>query len=75
MIAAYNEQTVCVGLARIGTDSQQIVSATLLEMTTVDIGGPLHSLIIPGHMHPLEKDMLKEFAISDHTKDILTNAS
>ena len=34
-------------------------------MTSVDLGGPLHSLVIPGHMHPLELDMLKQFALND----------
>ncbi|KAK3089504.1 hypothetical protein FSP39_004138 [Pinctada imbricata] len=60
---AMTEDTVCVGLARIGSDTEQILASTLQEMINVDLGGPLHSLIIPGNMHPLEKDMLKMFAI------------
>ncbi|KAJ8305739.1 hypothetical protein KUTeg_016284 [Tegillarca granosa] len=57
---SFTEETV------IGADTQQIVAATLQEMTSVDLGGPLHSLVVPGHMHPLEMDMLRLFANSQH---------
>ena len=61
-ISAVTEDTICIGLARIGSDNQEIKVATLEEMASVDLGGPLHSLVIAGHMHPLEMDMLKLFA-------------
>nr|XP_060630002.1 diphthine methyl ester synthase [Anolis sagrei ordinatus] len=57
------ENTVCVGLARVGGADQKIASGTLQQMTTVILGDPLHSLIITGTLHPLEVDMLKLFAI------------
>ncbi|XP_034979960.1 diphthine methyl ester synthase isoform X1 [Zootoca vivipara] len=57
------ENTVCVGLARVGAVDQKIASGTLQEMTTVALGNPLHSLIITGTLHPLELDMLKLFAV------------
>lgn len=51
-----------IGLARVGADSQQIVVCPLKEMAQVDLGKPLHSLIIPGPiLHPLEQDYLKKF--------------
>lgn len=71
--SAITEDTVCVGLSRVGSDAQRIVSATLQEMTQIDLGEPLHSLIIPGEMHSLERDMLLQFAISDKTKNILSS--
>lgn len=71
--SAFTEDTVCVGLSRVGSDAQRIVSATLQEMTQIDLGEPLHSLIIPGEMHSLERDMLLQFAISDKTKNILSS--
>lgn len=71
--SAFTEDTVCVGLSRVGSDAQRIVSATLQEMTQIDLGEPLHSLIIPGEMHSLERDMLLQFAISDNTKNILSS--
>ncbi|XP_078247927.1 diphthine methyl ester synthase [Pogona vitticeps] len=57
------ENTVCVGLARVGGADQKIASGTLWEMTSVALGDPLHSLIITGTLHPLEVDMLKLFAV------------
>ena len=61
-----SEDSVCVGLARVGLESQKIVVSTLKQMTSIDLGGPLHTLIIPGNLHPLETDMLRHFAL-DHT--------
>jgi hypothetical protein len=46
-------------MARIGQSSQQIVVAPLSELLTIDLGAPLHSLVIPGKTHFLEDDMLK----------------
>ena len=56
-----NESSPAVGLARIGSDSQEIVYCSLKEMQDVDLGQPLHSLVIPGKMHPLESEMLNLF--------------
>ncbi|CAL1546584.1 unnamed protein product [Lymnaea stagnalis] len=64
--------SICVAVARVGADNQKIVTASLKEMASLDLGPPLHSLVIPGHMHPLEKQMLNLFAVSDHTKTFLT---
>ena len=58
-VSAVTEDTLCVGLARVGSDDQKIVATTLREMQKVDLGSPLHSLVITGDMHPLELDMLK----------------
>ncbi|KAK7100992.1 diphthine methyl ester synthase-like [Littorina saxatilis] len=66
--------TVCVGLARVGAEDQKIVAGTLKQLTSVNLGGPLHSLVIPGHMHPLEMDMLRLFALDDSVKELLTSS-
>jgi len=48
---------VCV--ARVGTDTQQIVTCSLRTAATQhDLGAPLHSLVVPGELHYLEKDAL-----------------
>ncbi|KAG8436603.1 hypothetical protein GDO86_007638 [Hymenochirus boettgeri] len=60
---ALTESTICVGLARVGSSHQKISAGTLQQLSTVDFGGPLHSLVISGCMHPLELDMLKLFAV------------
>ncbi|CAB4015872.1 diphthine methyl ester synthase [Paramuricea clavata] len=55
----YEENTLCVGLSRVGCHDQKIVCTTLKEMKDADIGEPLHSLVIPGKLHFLEIEMLK----------------
>ncbi|CAI9605991.1 unnamed protein product [Staurois parvus] len=60
---ALTENTICVGLARVGASDQHIAAGTLQQLSTVDFGAPLHSLVISGCMHPLELDMLRLFAV------------
>ena len=62
--AAYTSTTLCVGLARVGSDTQQILACTLQEMKDADLGPPLHSLVITGHLHPLELEYLTQFSES-----------
>ncbi|XP_078500730.1 diphthine methyl ester synthase [Lissotriton helveticus] len=69
---AITEKTICVGLARVGATDQKIAAGTLQQMGTVELGGPLHSLIITGYMHPLEIEMLKLFAVEESCLDNLT---
>ena len=45
---AYSRDTYCVGLARVGQETQRIVSGPMSELLDVDFGAPLHSLIISG---------------------------
>jgi diphthine methyl ester synthase len=45
-----------VGLARVGHDDQQIVSGPLKDLLHVNFGAPLHTLILAGDMHFLEKE-------------------
>ncbi|KAH9518444.1 diphthine synthase [Bulinus truncatus] len=70
--SALSSSCICVAVSRIGAEDQKIVAATLEEISTSDIGAPLHSLVIPGEMHPLEKQMLKLFAVSEQTKSTLS---
>lgn len=71
---AFSENTICVGLSRVGGDNQRIASGCLKELCDVDLGEPLHSLIIAGRMHPLEIGMLREFAINSKTFDKFAEA-
>lgn len=52
---------LAVGVARVGQDSQKIVSGTLAELVQVDFGGPLHSLVLCGGMHELEWAMWRAY--------------
>ena len=58
-----------VGLARVGSTNQRIVCGTMEELSSHDLGPPLHSLVIPGHLHFLEKDMLRMFALNPSVLD------
>ncbi|XP_014899248.1 diphthine methyl ester synthase [Poecilia latipinna] len=59
------EDTVCVGLARLGADDQAVRAATLRQLASCDLGGPLHSLVVTARLHPLEVDMLRLNAAPD----------
>lgn len=61
----YSRDTLCVGLARVGTTDQKIVSGTMLELLDVDFGEPLHCLIIcADDVHFMEKELLDYFHVS-----------
>ncbi|KAF3819581.1 hypothetical protein GH733_015090 [Mirounga leonina] len=67
---AVTEKTLCVGLARVGAEDQKVAAGTLQQMCAVDLGGPLHSLIITGdNMHPLEMEMLSLFSIPENSSE------
>ena len=58
---AYNEETMCVGVARIGAADQMIVAGPMKRLLDVDFGGPLQSLVIAGEMHELELEILTKY--------------
>ena len=58
-----------VGLARVGTDTERLVSCTLRQLAEVDLGPPLHSLVVVGNTHPMELDYLKQFELGAQGKD------
>lgn len=59
-----------MGLARLGADDQVIRVATLRQLASCDLGGPLHSLIVTGQLHPLEVDMLQLSADANVVKNL-----
>ena len=62
---AYDEDSLFVGLARVGHDSQGIITCSLKEMKDYDLGTPLHSLILPAkELHPIEEEYIQQFAKS-----------
>lgn len=62
--------TLAVGVARLGTEGQRIVSGTLQELASVDLGEPLHSLVVVGRRcHELERDYVRAFAVSGESWD------
>ena len=74
---AFDENAICVGVARVGAEDQKIVVDTLRDLASDEVdaalGGPLHSLVIPAaDPHPLELDMLRLFAFHVERFDELT---
>lgn len=60
-----SKDTMAIGVARVGHETQKIVACSLDKMRSEDLGTPLHSLVIPGkEMHPLELDYIKQFMIA-----------
>ncbi|XP_058090992.1 probable diphthine methyl ester synthase [Magnolia sinica] len=61
--SAYNEDSMCVGFARLGSEDQKLVAGSMRELLAVDFGPPLHCLVIVGKTHPLEDEMLDFYTI------------
>lgn len=55
---AYNEDSTCVGLARVGAEDQIVAAGSMKELANIDFGEPLHSFVITGDLHPIEEEML-----------------
>eukprot|EP00877_Chromochloris_zofingiensis_P009264 jgi/Chrzof1/4591/Cz14g19130.t1 len=61
--AAYDDQTTCVGIARLGADDQQIIAGSMQQLKDVDFGPPLHCLIIAGNVHVVEEEILSYYRL------------
>ncbi len=54
-----SDDKLVIGVARLGSEHQIIKAGTLKEIMKFDFGKPLHSIIIPGNLHDIEKEMLE----------------
>lgn len=64
------KESLAVGVARLGSEDQQIVAGTLEELSTADLGRPLHSLVLCGRkMHEMEWEFVREFAVDQQNFD------
>ena len=63
-----------MGVARVGADTQMVCHAPLNSMVTMDIGGPLQSLVITGKLHPLEEKMLSVASLN-HVQESSKNST
>lgn len=58
------KEKLAIGVARLGSEGERIVTGTLQELTGADLGPPLHSLVLCGkRMHEMEWEYAREFAI------------
>jgi diphthine methyl ester synthase len=68
---AYTENSLVVGVARVGHESQKLVACTMAEMKNADLGPPLHTLILPSKkLHPLEIEYLQQFSEKNLSKKL-----
>ena len=66
----YGEGSLAIGVARVGAKNQKMVTGTLKQLCDVDLGPPLHSLVLLGsRRHELEKDFIRPFAVDTRTFD------
>ncbi|KAH8699130.1 putative diphthine synthase [Talaromyces proteolyticus] len=64
----YGPDSLAIGAARVGAPDQELVAGTLKELAEVDMGRPLHSLVLLGkRAHDLEKDYILQFAVNKET--------
>jgi len=67
----YGPQSLAMGAARVGAADQKLAVGTLKELSEVNMGKPLHSLILLGRrVHDLEREFIREYAIDTVTFDI-----
>ena len=57
-LSGLTTESGCMDVARMGTSTQCIASDSLSSISQWDLGGPLHSMVIVGTVHPLEEKML-----------------
>ena len=67
---AYADDSLAIGAARVGSRHQKMACGTLKELSEVDLGPPLHSLVLLGkRAHELERDYIRAYAVDQHTFD------
>ena len=58
--------SLAVGVARVGAADQMTASGTLEQLSQIDLGRPLHSLVLLGRRtHDLERDFIRDFAVDE----------
>ena len=68
----YGEESLAVGAGRVGANDQKLVSGTLKQLSSIDMGPPLHSLVLLGRrVHDLEMDYIREFAADQEVFDVI----
>ena len=60
----FGPESLAVGVARIGAKDQRIAAGTLQQLSEIDLGPPLHSLVLLGsRVHDLEREFIRNDAI------------
>ncbi|KAI1915477.1 diphthine synthase [Ophidiomyces ophidiicola] len=70
----YSPDSLAVGAARVGAENQKLAAGTLRELTELDMGEPLHCLILLGkRTHDLERDFIRDYAVDKASFDSAWN--
>lgn len=56
------EKTLVCVAARLGADDEMVLAGYPSDIMNMDLGGPLHTLVIPGNLHFMEAFALVRFA-------------
>ena len=57
----FSEKKLCIGCARIGSESQVIKAGAAKDLLKFNFGKPVHCLIVPGKLHFMEEESLEMF--------------
>ncbi|CAL4914431.1 unnamed protein product [Urochloa decumbens] len=60
---AYDEDSLCIGVARLGSDDEKIVAGPMGKLVDLDFGPPPHCLVIVGETTLVEEEMLEFYMI------------
>ncbi len=60
-----DEETFCVGVARLGSPDRVIKAGKVRDIIKEDFGRELHCLIFPGKLHPIEEEMLEQWRLGN----------
>jgi len=70
----YGEESLAIGVARVGGNTEKFVSGTLKQLCNADeeLGTPLHSLVLLGRRtHELESEYVREYAVDKEGWDVI----
>ena len=62
LLAERYPERVGVVVARAGSDDPVVVADRIEQLAERSFGAPLHLLVLPGELHPMERDALRTFA-------------
>lgn len=51
-----------IGIARAGSENPTVIAGNAETLLNADFGPPLHVLIVPATLHPIEEDYIRTFA-------------
>ena len=60
---AYDVDSLCIGVARLGSDDEKILAGPMGKLVDADFGPPPHCLVIVGETTPEEEEMLEFYMI------------